>query len=85
MASASAPRATTTVTTSEETVQRLAKEVAGLQGVGPRDRGMVFKAITRKGEELGQFSQGGPGDPLLVRVTDGCHLEVFDDDEEEGY
>ena len=34
-------------------VQRLAKEVAELQGVRPQERGVVFRAITRMGEELG--------------------------------
>ena len=44
--------------TSEEETQRLAREVAELQGVRPGGRGAVFRAITRMGDGLRQFARG---------------------------
>ena len=75
----------TTPTTSEEEVQRLAKEVAGLQGVRPRDRGVVFRAIARMGEELGQFSRGEQGIRSLCGSLTAILRKGLDEDEEEGY
>ena len=55
------PMMTTPTTTDSLAVRRLAKEVAELQGVRPQDRGVIFRAIAKMGEELGQFCQGEQG------------------------
>ena len=55
------PTMMTPTTTGSLAMQRPAKEVVELQGVRPRDRGVIFRAITRMGEELGRFCRGEQG------------------------
>ena len=74
-----------TPTTTGEEMQRLAQEVAGLQGVRPAGRGAIQRAIISLRDGLRQFRRGEQGIRSLCGSLKAVLRRGLDDDEEEGY
>ena len=65
-------------------MQRLAKEVAEVQGVKHQDQGVVLIAIARMGEEVGHFCRGPQGIRSLCKSLTAIILKGLNGDEEQG-
>ena len=66
-------------------MQRLAQEVAELQGVRPGSRGTVCRAIVKMGEGLKQFTRREQGIHSMCGSLKAVIRKGPGDDEEEGY